>query len=602
MQPVDWSAADIPAAHHRLFVLQWAELFGEDYLDTWQVRTSNIIAILGEIEEVTRVAREDYAPVQAALPSLLDEALGVLERDHVVNRSFPSCREAVALMKRDLSAASESLPLARLEEFARRSRVLREQLSRRYREDSTRYLRETLSGAGQQNEEQLFLTMTFATELARLGFSLQHLRGVGQGLLIPGRPFLDRFDELVDLCGAEPRTFEVFFIVREWARGIEPARVGTSLCTRDEAKAKVPDSPRAREFFDRAIPADAIVSLKVEALDPFGARVNAEARLMNDFAAIAFVSRQHPILAAAGEALVLDESNIAVLAPADGSRRAALQPSHDWRTRASNLLGLESVLRPDDLHQVSATLQYFRLAVSHSSDEVRLVNLWVSAETLVRGAAIGSTLTRVGVLAPVLALRNVRRVAKGLARRLTRTVRFKHLRRVGVLEKGAKLVDPSRLLDALKDPVRGPELLGLLEHDPLLRFRLYRFAEKALKSGTTAANYLEQNERNIRWQLARIYRARNALVHRGEPQQSTRQLLQHLETYVWTAIRQVAEQLTVSEGRWSVGDCLEHFRSTYDHTLRVLKASQQPPLRALVEPSLFLEMPVPQQQPPAKRT
>ncbi len=93
MQPVDWTLADISEPHHRLFVLQWGELFGEDSLDTWQVRTSNVLSILAEIEEVTRVARTEHAPVQAALEPLLVETLSVLQRDLVIAQCVGSQKE-----------------------------------------------------------------------------------------------------------------------------------------------------------------------------------------------------------------------------------------------------------------------------------------------------------------------------------------------------------------------------------------------------------------------------------------------------------------------------------------------------------------------------
>lgn len=592
--------ADITEPHHRLFVLQWGELFGEESLDTWQVRTSNVLSILEEVEEVTRVARTEHAPVQAALEPLLAEALGVLQRDLVVAQCFPFCNAELTELRSEV-VHDGALSAPKLEDIARRARVLREQLSRSYRQEAIRLLRALLASDGTKKEDQLYLTMTVATELAREGFTLQHLRAVGDGLVRAGRPFLERVDELFSLCADEEQQFDVLFVVREWDRGIEPPREARRISSRDDARSRVARTPRADDFFAKTIPSDRIVSVSVKARDPFGARGRAESLLMTDFASVAFSTRQEPSLASNGDALVLAPGEVAMLTPADGTRRAAMVRPRDWRDRATNLLALERLLRTEDLHQISATLQYFRLAVGHQSDEVRLVNLWVSAETLVRGAAHGSTLQRVGAMVPVLAVRNIRRVLKGFARRLTGSLKFKQLRATGLLHgHDEKVIPPARLLATLKDETKARAVLALLDHDPLLRYRLHRFADKALKSGATAAEYMEANARNIEWQLGRIYRARNALVHRGEPPQALRQLLQHLETYVWTVIRQVTEQLTRANGRWSVGDCLEHWRSVHAHALRVLRSSPSLPIEALVEPSEFLKLVVQSPPPPAK--
>jgi hypothetical protein len=589
-----------------LFVLQWREIFGEDFLDTWQVRSSNLLSILREIEDVARVARIDHAPAQAALPALLNEAVASIARDVAIGSAFPFCKDALIELRKDSSTGNPADgPLAgsRLEDIARRCRVLREQVGRTYRDEVIQRLRSLLQDDGKAKEDQLYLTMNLATDLATGGYSLQHLRTVGEELTRGSQPFIERFDQLVSSCTNADAKFQVLFVVREWEQGVLPTRQGSWIALRDDAKQRVSQSPRAADFFGKATPSDHVVSLEAEALDPFAARASAEAALTNDFAAIAFNSFRDPKLSVNGEALVIDTdgSDLAMLSSADGTRRGALRRSIDWRERTEALLRMEELLKPDDVRHLSATLQYFRLAVTHQSDEVRLVNLWVAAETLVRRSGTGSTLSRVtSAMAPLLAIRNVRRVTRGLARRLTSAIRFKDLRHVGlIVDRKAKQIEPLQLLETLKDETRGKAVLALLDHDPLLRLRLARLADRALKSGASAAAYFEANALNIEWQLGRIYRARNAIVHRGEAPRSTRQLLQHLETYVWTAIRQVTDELARAEGRWSLSDSLEHWRSLYAHAIRVLKASEDAPLKALTEPSLFFALAVPPSPQPA---
>jgi hypothetical protein len=616
VQPVDWRTAGIEKEHHRLFVLQWQELFRADSLDTWQVRTSNVLSILAEIAEVARVARLDHGPAAASLPVLLEEALSSIRYDLAVSQAFPFCEDALRTLLADVKAngpagrkkpategtespAEAPVRASLLEGIERRCRVLREQIGRNYRGEVIALLRTALNGDGKKKDDQRHLTMSLATDLAASGYSLQHLREVGEDLLRGASPFIERFELLVNLCAEEPKPFRVLFVVREW-EGPPPTRNGAWLLRRDEARKQVADSPRAAEFFARATPSDHIICVEAAGLDPFSARNTAEALLTNDFAAIAFTSLRDPKLTLNGEALVIDpRAGLAVLTPPDRTRRGVIRRAHDWRERAGALLRMDEVLRPDDVNHLSAALQYYRLAATQSSDEVRLVNFWVAAETLARNTGAGSTISKVTMaLTPLLAVQNVRRVARGLARRLTNAVSFKNLRPLGLLPgPKAKSVDPVALLQALRDKQKGDQLVTLLDHDPLLRFRLCRFVQSTLRSGKTAAEYLEANARNIEWQLGRIYRARNAIVHRGEPPTSTRQLLQHLETYVWTAIRHVTQEMSLAQGRWSLSDSVEHWRVLYEHALRVLRASEQAPIEALIEPSLFLRIPVPSCQP-----
>lgn len=616
MQHVDWTTAGIDQQHHRMFVLQWQELFGDDSLDTWQVRTSNVLTILAEIEEVARVARLDHGPAAASLPPLLEEALSSIRYDLAVSQAFPFCEHALKALQTDLranGAAGRNRPVTEgletaadapartsiLEGVERRCRVLREQIGRSYRGEVIGLLRSALNGDGRKKDDQRHLTMSLATDLASSGYSLQHLRKVGEGLLQGPPSFIERFDLLINQCAEQPKPFQVLFVVREW-EGPPPTRKGSWLLRREEARERVTDSPRAAQFFARATPSDQIVCVEANGLDPFSARNTGEALLTKDFAAIAFTSLRDPKLTLGGEALVIDHlSGLTVLTPPDRTRRGAIRRAGDWRERAGALLRMEEVLRPDDVNHLGAALQYYRLAATQSSDEVRLVNFWVAAETLARNTGAGSTISKVtAALTPLLAVQNVRRVAKALSRRLTNAVRFRSLRPLGLLTgPKAKRLDPVALLQTLRDDKRGIELVALLDHDPLLRFRLTRFVESTLRSGKTAAEYIEANARNVEWQLGRIYRSRNAIVHRGEPPTSTRQLLQHLETYVWTAIRHVIREMSLAQGRWSLSDSVEHWRVLYDHALRVLRASEEAPIEALIEPSLFLKMAIPSPQP-----
>lgn len=596
MEQPDWEAADITHPHHRIFVLQWIELFDDASLDTWQVRSTNLLSLLREVEAVAHIAATDHPPTVAALRPLADEAIGSAGRDLVMKGDFPWVAHELDELKKRVNELPERPTLGALESIGRTARVIRERIARDYRQHLLARIRAVLSGPGREKEEQMSLTMSLATALAAEGYSLRHLTGVGELLLNPQEPFLDRVEELLGLCDQTPRDYQVHFTVREWEPQVSLRRERCWLAGKVAARDRLPKVARVEEFLAGAEASDRVVSLPATGLDPYAARLRAESQLTRDFAAIAITTYRDPVVVGRNEqALVIDSNNdVALLAPADGSRRNAVRRSRDWLDRTEVLLRMGEVLSPEDHRQLSATLQYFRLALTHPSDEVRLVNLWVAAETLVRRAGTGSIIGRVtSLLAPLLATRNVRRVAKGLARRLS-TVRYKELRHVGLLAKNSKQVDPLVLLQKLRNEGSGREVLALLDHDPLTRLRLYRFMDKALKSGATAAAYLENNRQNIEWQLGRIYRARNAIVHRGEAPTSTRQLLQHLETYVWTAIRQVTTELAHAEGRWSLSDALEHFRGLHDHAVRVLRASETPPLEALLEPAMFLRLSIPQ--------
>lgn len=193
-QQMDWVELGVSADHHKLFILQWFELFADDSLDTWQVRTSNVLSLLREVEETIEVSISDYGPAQAALPDLVKEALNSIDRDLVVKKHFPFVRAALEELGSQLQSTSAQQKA--LESIGRRARVVREAVQRTYRGLLIADLRELLMADGKRREDQLNLTMSLATELAAAGFSTHHLRAVRELLCEPKAPFAERFDAL----------------------------------------------------------------------------------------------------------------------------------------------------------------------------------------------------------------------------------------------------------------------------------------------------------------------------------------------------------------------------------------------------------------------
>jgi hypothetical protein len=580
---INWTKVGVQLEHHRLLVLQWNDLFSEEGLDTWQVRTSTVRTLLEEFIEATRVA-EDHLPHRHALVDIAAEALNALERDEVAKEHYPFLRPSLQELAEKVGTGEP--PLA---DCRRRATVLLGRL-RDYREHALAGLRTALKREdAKEKERQLRLTMTVASEFVAAGHSLQHLKTAGELLSAGGKSFTERFESLVQSCPAAPKTHAVYFAVQQWPSGIQP-REQRRLRFRPIEDPELPVTQVVvQAFLANAMPESTIAEVKVDAPDPFSARREAERTLASAIAAMAFARFKEPTLKF-GDAVVVDPDGKAHSVQPDDSRRKYIKLSADWATRTAEILRLFDELPAEDAQQLNATLQYYRLAISHQTDEVRVVNMWVATENLVSRIGGASIIERVSeYLVPLVASRNVRRVAREFGKQLVSKISYRDLRALGLLD--GETVPPASLLRLLRQTDQAAALLGMLNEDPLLRYRLARFAGGALKDGKGAADYIKAHAQNVSWQLRRIYRARNAIVHRGHAPNTLRQLLQHLHAYLWTAIRSLTSDLVNAEGRWTLADALEHRRSLFRYALDVLQTSGSDlPVEALVEPDLFLQM------------
>lgn len=156
------------------------------------------------------------------------------------------------------------------------------------------------------------------------------------------------------------------------------------------------------------------------------------------------------------------------------------------------------------------------VCVTHKVVDNQLVNLWTALETLVPTHVGGSKINKVvrSVL-PFTQMAYARRLVDQLLRDLLvwdkwRTSKLLHK---VPLSKGASFLDRVTALVASKECAElRKELYAKLGDFHLLRYRCFRLAEQ-LSSKERIFSMLEMHERKVGWQIRRLYRARNLIVH-----------------------------------------------------------------------------------------
>ena len=135
------------------------------------------------------------------------------------------------------------------------------------------------------------------------------------------------------------------------------------------------------------------------------------------------------------------------------------------------------------------------------------------------------------------------------------------------------ILHPFDLLSILLDEDSGPNInqfTQIVADDPLIKFRVSRLRSVYFKNPTNLSTGLERHRQNIEWQLRRIYRARNQILHQGICPSGTRQLIQHLHSYYSLALRNILHDLNKHDS-WNISDALEHRHYAYVQLQEVLQ-------------------------------
>jgi len=175
------------------------------------------------------------------------------------------------------------------------------------------------------------------------------------------------------------------------------------------------------------------------------------------------------------------------------------------------------------------------MAIKSDSGENQLLNLWIAIESLVPSETKADDASNiehiVSSLVPFLNVTYLRRLVNNLVKDLLRWDRHTTLEAFKDVE-GAKFHE--KLVRILVLPEYQSKL-DLLEKNTklfvLLQDRIDHF-KLMFSSPSNICTVLETHTLRLEWQIRRIYRTRNIIVHSGVPPRFTEQLIEHSHDYL----------------------------------------------------------------------
>lgn len=583
----DWANWGVANNLHQFFSLHWMELFDGETPDTWQARTCNIRTILDELIDAARTA-EKIETYRHVIRALLDEAFNVVRRDAVVARFYPFVvRYLEPWRNREISANDA-------QEVERMASVVLGNLDGYWGRAVQIVLEMLTEGNGQRKLDLYDAAMTLAIEAAARGHSPDYIRATFNEKVLVARPeaFPSRVEEVFNLLSREPTDYVCTFIPKGIRRAVEEI-LPDDIELRVGAPADLQPGSET-EFYSRGNQNTVYLSIRVKAIDQEAARHVAEQRLFQFYASLNLYGVEDSLGLTHTDALVVAGGT--KWRVAGRSDAAYLRNAKSMYDKAGSLMRVHQRLGKEDAAQLMAALQYHRLALTATSDEARFINLWVALESLCQGGS-GSIIDRVCTrVSPCVSISNIRKTFAALARYIRYLwVDADRPQFLALFPNSSatQLRQEDLLRVLLLKPGSGnlTQLFGLTARHPLICHRLFRVKSRLLDSPVSVAENLRYTQRNVEWQLKRIYRVRNEIVHKGSSSPRTlRHLTQHLHTYLITTTQGIVYELD-RQPRWSMRDALEHKRRLFDHVLNFFDSTdgKSVSVQALLDPMHCLE-------------
>ncbi|MGW9233045.1 hypothetical protein ACWGPT_19485 [Pseudorhizobium sp. NPDC055634] len=232
-----------------------------------------------------------------------------------------------------------------------------------------------------------------------------------------------------------------------------------------------------------------------------------------------------------------------------------------------------------DKNKFFQILDFHGLSIKTSDIENQLLNLWTCPETLVPAKPSNSIISNVasGAL-PFIGLRYFRRLFETVTFDIVRWDR----RALGKILHKVDNIDELDLVEKVfyltcvtNNEAHLAELFAKLQNFELLRYRLYSLHQIFTSTSRTVAA-LERHQRRVEWQLHRIYRTRNSIIHSGNVPPFTANLVANAHDYFDQIFALSCEFCSGTNGFSTYTDCFEYTGWLFDQYRDDLKNASGP--------------------------
>jgi hypothetical protein len=538
--------------------LLWQEMFDPSTPDTYQPRLSNLPSVTEDLLHVTERALTN--PRWEKHVHVIQEELKTLTKaDEAFLPGMPTYQWTLLHMARSHSF-TEIVALAK---------TLREAHDA-FEKHALIHFEKTAEGLPKQKEAAVKSVRKVATIGIRSGRESSEFLKIATPVLLEKTPS-QVADLLLRSIRRRSSTFECIFAMKGEATAVQQIarKVGFRLVSQRD----LPHHPDVAEF--AAASTDA-VSVATEETAFFGGQaVRQASRKLREAADVYNFFKNARELSLVSLAIAVDAKGRPTVIGLGEHAFEHLKP----RRNAVDITQQVLDVRPDRLTgRVLNALEHFALAHVGAAQKVQLVNLWSAIECLAGTSHRGSAIAAVcDFVAPIMMWRRAEKILRYVARSL------QGFRVSGAAEslgdgfpKTEKSVSAECLLLTLSKPKDHPHIAELLKFcapHPLLLNRVFTlwmiFSDPRL-----VASELRFSFKRTTWNLWRIYRARNLIVHEGAEVPHVPMLLNQLHSCFSTVLSRVLGGMS-RNATWGVDEAIADARARAGYLVETLEQRPQ---------------------------
>jgi hypothetical protein len=388
---------------------------------------------------------------------------------------------------------------------------------------------------------------TYTSSLINHGISKQHLYEKTQEFFFYGKELtnIEELDEYFYLVSPTIHHFEIYFVVSDLINDVKESIPTFDLNILDELPDTV--SPLAKK--EKIILEENEVwveVLDIEAFDRHTARMKAESKL--DMVRDLFLLFSHKNrIEWRGDSIITqccDETPILIRKP-----KNSMEKCFDLRSKEA-ALRLNRMIKSINLEGKNFTkfhraVDLHALGSANDLPENQLLNIWIALETLVPShvSGGGKVVKIVNGIMPILLKNYLKRLVERLTGDLVRWNRAKIskiLRKIPDSKGKSLYLKVLELITVSTHKELLSELYSELDNFYLLKNRVFELTD-LFKKPENLIKKIELHEKKVSWQIRRIYRTRNLIVHSGRSLEYIDTLIENAHDYLDQTMNTIIE-------------------------------------------------------------
>ncbi len=547
----------------QFFISIWCELLNMDTIDSYRVRTMNANLILTELEHAIHDRIVDDISLNNIL-FICREAEKLIGSDKICTDYYKNESKYVLNLLKNIQSNKKDEELLLLEY---KIKVLKKLLNDNYLSLILENLKKAIDENNLNNINLLSRSLT--TELIQIGYSIEYLYFLKIQFLAKeeNKDFNSKWIEFVKSINGSKTKYNVHFKfncnkILQGYENLFDIKIFSSYQNKKPLEVENQFISQPGMFYG--------LIENIESLDHYSAIINSTKKIeiIQNLMRYEFRKTEFDI-----SPYFLVEN---ITSKEFQSRNSYQRPigfiSSGRKKRFDDYLKFFKDIKLDEysIERISNSFKYFRMSLDSDDIEVRFVLCWVALEFLLKTGTHSNIISRILYYLPKIhSLQFFKKLLIDFSSNLNR-MNVPAIILEEFFKKKYGLVDIESIYNVLLDKDKVKQLSEKLVNNHL-KFRLNELSEIFNNQDNLNRRFLQHYD-NIVWNIQRIYRIRNKIVHSAATGFNIRQVEGNLTYYFSTLFNNIIYTAANSSTNLSIESILNEYDSKSDYVFSLIKS------------------------------